>query len=478
MRKSDLHFLPSIIRDDFVLVTAVLLSQHQSVKSGREAQDLKMEENTASSTFRASPQPRHAGPSIQVPPGMSKSAAKKLARKEKLEATKHERRAAERLKKKENRRARFLVTQKSSADQTDPANKRRVSASSSAEVAERKRPKPGGEGAEGGKEYFDARLVIDCGFDELMAEKEVSSMTQQLMYLYSANRNAKVPFGEVILTGQDRPEDCLQDVDTGQLSLIPARTARTEPDSAESSSSSGRIEYNRIGQAMDGKLRGVWRRWKRVTIYPHGGIESLLSPKSQANAEPTSSESATDIASTSLSNRHFAPEETRQALHRIPLSDAIYLTADTDDTLTSLEPGKTYIIGGIVDKNRYKGLCRAKADRLGIRAAKLPLSHEMMHAVERSLVAQGESIQDGGEENKDQEEVGKGFVGRKVLTVNQVVEILVAWTETRDWVKALEKALPRRKLKQRGPAAKFACAQEGAATSEVEENEDKVRNGL
>lgn len=32
----------------------------------------------------------------------------------------------------------------------------------------------------------------------------------------------------------------------------------------------------------------------------------------------------------------------------------VYLTADSPDTVEDLEPGKSYIIGGIVDRNRHK----------------------------------------------------------------------------------------------------------------------------
>ncbi|GAC71380.1 uncharacterized conserved protein [Moesziomyces antarcticus T-34] len=431
-----------------------------------------MQHEEIGSDANAGPSSYHAGPAIQPPPGMSKNAAKKLARKQKLEATKHERRAAERLKKKENRRVRHLAAQQDAelndldraTDASQPAAKRSRLEHTPSQAAT--------------KQFFDARLVIDCGFDELMVEKEASSMTQQLMYLYSANRNAKMPFGEIILIGQDAPRDCLRDVHPDQLSLVPdaASTSQPETQAGTSFASSASIENNSIGRAMDGKLRGVWRRWKRVTIYKHGGIESLLSQQLHGDPQTPSLDAAedSDHVKKDASGRHPASEEIRQTRHRIRRSDAIYLTADTEDTLTELEPGKTYIIGGIVDKNRYKGLCRAKADRLGIRAAKLPLSQDMMRAVERNLSARGETLEDEvGTAGKAEQ----SFVGRKVLTVNQVVEILAAWTETRDWVQALEIALPRRKLKQRGPAAQSTTSAAGIIVdTELVLDEDAARN--
>ncbi|KAI0040430.1 hypothetical protein FA95DRAFT_1566390 [Auriscalpium vulgare] len=100
-----------------------------------------------------------------------------------------------------------------------------------------------------------------------------------------------------------------------------------------------------------------------------------------------------------------------------PKESVVYLTADSPDELTELKEGETYIIGGICDHNRYKVLCLDKAQASGIRAAQLPIGRYLAH-----------------------------LPTRKVLTVNQVFEILVHWTETRDWEQALYTVIPKRKF--------------------------------
>lgn len=94
----------------------------------------------------------------------------------------------------------------------------------------------------------------------------------------------------------------------------------------------------------------------------------------------------------------------------------IYLTADGEETLTSLDPHHAYIIGGIVDRNRLKNITYQKAKSQGLRTARLPLSEYVdLHG------------------------------HTPVLTVNIVVEILMKWQETKCWKTSFESCLPKRK---------------------------------
>lgn len=116
----------------------------------------------------------------------------------------------------------------------------------------------------------------------------------------------------------------------------------------------------------------------------------------------------------------------------------VYLTADSTEVLEELKEGETYVIGGLCDHNRYKNLCLDKARESGVRAAQLPIGRFLSH-----------------------------LTTRKVLTVNQVFEILVKWVETRDWELSLYAVIPKRKF-QDGVSHEDPTAT-GIANTAVEE---------
>ena len=83
-------------------------------------------------------------------------------------------------------------------------------------------------------------------------------------------------------------------------------------------------------------------------------------------------------------------------------------------------------------------LCLNKAKASGVRAAQLPIGRYLAH-----------------------------LPTRKVLTVNQVFEILVKWVETRDWEQALYAVIPKRKFQN-------GCAQEAAGDGRDDDENDDV----
>ncbi|KAG0675521.1 tRNA (guanine(9)-N(1))-methyltransferase [Kluyveromyces marxianus] len=100
----------------------------------------------------------------------------------------------------------------------------------------------------------------------------------------------------------------------------------------------------------------------------------------------------------------------------LPTENVVYLTADTDEKLETLEPGTTYIVGGIVDKNRHKNLCLNKAKELNIPTRRLPIDEFI------------------------------SLAGRKVLTTSHMVQLMLRYFDNKDWKEAFESVLPPRKL--------------------------------
>ncbi|XP_029382487.1 tRNA methyltransferase 10 homolog A isoform X2 [Echeneis naucrates] len=99
-----------------------------------------------------------------------------------------------------------------------------------------------------------------------------------------------------------------------------------------------------------------------------------------------------------------------------------------------LDQKRAYVIGGLVDHNHHKGITFERAKELGIHHAQLPLS---------SFVKMN---------------------SRKVLAVNHVFEIILAYLEKSSWQEAFFTVLPQRK-------GAVAVGKDGATVPEKEEED-------
>lgn len=103
-------------------------------------------------------------------------------------------------------------------------------------------------------------------------------------------------------------------------------------------------------------------------------------------------------------------------------SEVVYLTPDAPTTISidkGFEKDKVYVIGGLVDETTTKNLTCKFAQRTQINCVRLPID---------------EFFEPGDPTG----------TFKKVLTVNQVVEIILEWHRSQDWVAAISKGLPER----------------------------------
>lgn len=112
--------------------------------------------------------------------------------------------------------------------------------------------------------------------------------------------------------------------------------------------------------------------------------------------------------------------------HPSSISPIVYLTSDSDHTLSTLDNDTVYVIGGIVDRNRCKGVAHSRAttlmstDGVSISTAKLPLSDYIQH-----------------------------MPSTPVLTINHVFHILLQYRmHNNNWNASFRSVLPQRKEAQ------------------------------
>jgi tRNA (guanine9-N1)-methyltransferase len=236
-------------------------------------------------------------------------------------------------------------------------------------------------------------VIFDCDFEELMYDHELKSLGLQITRCYSDNRKAKY---------------------RAHLAL---------------SSFNGKMK-----ERFNGILAQQYTSWKGFQFFEQDFVavaekskEWMKGPQGGDVAgalEQSQPENATDKDTTTEDDE----EE----------GEVVYLSAESENVLTHLKPNGTYIIGGLVDKNRHKGICHRRAVERGIKTAKLPIKEYL--------------------EMRD----------RQVLVTNHVHEILLKWIECGDWGQAFMDVMPKRK----GGKLKGDGGEDGADQGSGEEDEE------
>ncbi|KAF7929946.1 uncharacterized protein EAE97_009543 [Botrytis byssoidea] len=301
-------------------------------------------------------------------------------------------------------------------------------------------------------------FLIDCDFESYMMEKEIISLTAQVTRCYSDNRTA-VYRGHMGISGWGgKMKERFEGVLAGNFNSWKGVKFMEE----------GWMEAAGI---MDGLMRGPEGGKLLGALATENGLDEYKKPRrgskkleaesagaepvgaesvgaEPAGAESTEAESAEAVQlqvdkqlNSSIAEAPEASDSLAATNSSFTTPNIVYLSSDSENTLTTLSPYTTYVIGGIVDKNRHKGLCYKRACDAGIPTAKLPIGEYMT------------------------------MQSRTVLTVNHVMEIMIRWLETGDWGKAFLKVIPKRK------EAKLKAKEKngGAEGEEDNEGEDEDR---
>lgn len=299
-------------------------------------------------------------PSIapQSDPPLSKNKLKKMKRDQEWEAGRELRKKLRKEKVKEKKlRKRAARDEEASRPSLNPENNSYSDRKTVSEGIQPHRPQ---------NVQVPVTIVIDCGFDELMQENERKSLGSQVTRCYSDNH--KAPY-------------------QAHLAI---------------SSFGGHLK-----ERFDTLLSGNHRSWKGVRFLDGDFVAAAGRAKEWMQA-PEGGTLVGALSRMGTLNHDCSSEEAGNG-------ETIYLTSDSPDTLSTLKPYSTYIIGGLVDKNRYKGICYKKAMEAGVKTAKLPIGDYMR------------------------------MNSRFVLATNHVSEIIVRWLECGDWGKAFDRVVPKRK---------------------------------
>ncbi|EHA48505.1 tRNA (guanine-N(1)-)-methyltransferase [Pyricularia oryzae 70-15] len=254
-------------------------------------------------------------------------------------------------------------------------------------------------------------FIMDCDFEQYMNDKELVSLSSQVVRSYSENRKSRI-----------------------QAHLVVCPWGGKLKERFETTLANHHKGWKNI-QFLDQDFVQAGKAALELMKGPNGGkLIGALAPKEDTVMEDAHASGAEKT----LEDPTPVPEPEKELAE----SSIVYLTSDSPYTLERLEPNTSYVIGGIVDRNRQKGLCYKRACENGVRTAKLPITDYLVMA------------------------------SRQVLTTNQVLEIMLKWLECGDWKVAFQYVIPKRK----GAVVKEENSEAGPAEENEQDGDDYNEN--
>lgn len=378
-------------------------------------------------------------------PVLSKNQLKKLKRKAEWEAGREDRKLKRKEKSKE-KKARKRAQRDEGAEQEEGTGNVELHGDDKHKPKPRMPPRKR-------RQRLPVTFVLDCGFDDLMVEKEHISLGSQITRAYSDN--SKAPFQAHLYVSGWTEDSELRKRFEGLLKAMYRNWKGmifTEKDFVTASEMANQEMTGKYG----GKMLGAFEKY--ATVKGDGTAvlaEESTSTNGDQSVEKTNAAEAkpeTEGVNNTGGAANRSQTNGAQDSGESPFSDlqeageVIYLTSDSPYTLTELKPYHTYIIGGLVDKNRHKGICYKTAlDKNAALASSVNSSATSNPAASTDNLANSRSTVKQIKTAKLPIGEYMTMTARHVLATNHVVEIMLKWLETGDWGEAFLSVMPKRK---------------------------------
>ncbi|KAL1862946.1 tRNA (guanine(9)-N(1))-methyltransferase [Diaporthe australafricana] len=315
-------------------------------------------------------------------PKISKNQLKRLKRQKLWDQRKEDRKALRKDKKHEKKNRIRLERDEEATKLAEAQGIDKSAALNQIRAASQKAPKP--------KAVVPVSLIIDCDFEKYMREPELVSLGAQITRSYAMNKAGQYQAHILVSSwGGFLKERFATVLNNTHLNYKGVRF----------------VDYDFVEAG-----KTAWE----IMQGPKGGKSCPSLGEKQHSTGNESGDKPANVKQEPIEGESLAEKETVPT-PEFTTNSIVYLSADSPHVLDKLEPYTSYVIGGLVDRNREKLLCQKRAEEKGIRTAKLPIGDYMQMA------------------------------SRQVLATNHVIEIMSKWLETGDWGKAFEEVIPKRK---------------------------------